>query len=64
MENGKRKIVEMNNAFPGADFSYDAPDILFRPLTFRYIHNYDAKHLQMGVDFLSKNSAGFLFEDM
>ena len=58
------RFVEIGNAFPGAEFSYDASDILFRRLTLMGIHNYDTKHLQMGIDFLSMNPGGFPFEDI
>ncbi len=47
------RYVLVGTVFTGADYSYDAGDMVFRMLTVKGIHNYDAKHLQMGVDFLS-----------
>jgi putative phosphonate catabolism associated alcohol dehydrogenase len=50
--------------FNGADFSYDAGDIVFRMLNVMGVHNYDAKHLQMGVDFLSQTCEEFPFKEI
>ncbi len=50
--------------FNGADFTYDAGDIVFRMLNLMGVHNYDAKHLQMGVDFLSKTCETFPFKSI
>ncbi len=55
------RFVEIGNSFPNANFSYDACDIVWRRLTIRGIHNYDAKHLQMGVDLLSMARDEFPF---
>jgi len=58
------RYVEMGNSSPGADFTYDACDIVWRRLTFKGIHNYDARHLQMGVDLLVINHDVFPFKDL
>jgi Zn-dependent alcohol dehydrogenase len=54
----------MGNSSPGADFTYDACDIVWRRLTFKGIHNCDARHLQMGVDLLVINHDVFPFKDL
>lgn len=58
------RYVEIGNSFPNANFTYDACDIVWRRLTLKGIHNYDAKHLQMGVDFLEKTHDIFPFKDI
>jgi alcohol dehydrogenase len=50
--------------FKGADFDYDAGDIVLRMLNVMGVHNYDTKHLQMGVDFLSKTCGEFPFKSL
>jgi len=63
LRTGGRYAV-MGNAYPGSHFSYDASDILFRRLTIKGIHNYDTKHLQMGIDFLAMTHGVFPFKDI
>lgn len=58
------RLIEIGSAFAGANFSYDASDILFRRLTLKGLHNYDAKHLQMGIDFLAARQADFPFDEI
>ena len=58
------RFVEIGNSSPGAAFNYDACDIVWRRLTLKGVHNYDAKHLQMAVDFLSMTRELFPFEDI
>ncbi len=58
------RYVLVGIVFNGADFSYDAGDIVFRMLNVMGVHNYDAKHLQMGVDFLSKTCREFPFKSI
>ena len=58
------RYVEIGNSYPGADFSYDACDIVWRRLTLKGIHNYDARHLQMGVDLLAATHHRFPFKDI
>ena len=58
------RYVEIGNSSPGADFTYDACDIVWRRLTLKGIHNYDARHLQMGVDFLAMSRDRFPFKDL
>jgi putative phosphonate catabolism associated alcohol dehydrogenase len=58
------RYVEIGNSYPGADFSYDACDIVWRRLTLKGIHNYDARHLQMGVDLLAMTHHRFPFKDI
>jgi alcohol dehydrogenase len=58
------RYVEIGNSFPGANFTYDACDIVWRRLTIRGIHNYDARHLQMGVDLLAMTRDVFPFKDI
>jgi threonine 3-dehydrogenase len=56
--------VEIGTSFPDALFSYDACDIVWRRLTLTGVHNYDAKHLQMGVDMLSQTHNLYPFKDI
>ena len=56
------RYVEIGNSFPDAKFTYDACDIVWRRLTIKGIHNYDAKHLQMGVDLLAVTHEAFPFK--
>ena len=58
------RYVEIGNSAPGAEFTYDACDIVWRRLTLKGIHNYDARHLQMGVDLLAMNRDVFPFKDL
>ncbi|MEE9118470.1 MAG: zinc-binding dehydrogenase [Calditrichia bacterium] len=58
------RFVEIGNSFPGATFTYDACDIVWRRLTLKGIHNYDTRHLQAGIDFLSMTSNIFPFNKM
>ena len=58
------RYIEIGNSFPNANFSYDACDIVWRRLTLKGVHNYDAKHLQMGVDFLAASRDVFPFRDL
>jgi alcohol dehydrogenase len=58
------RFVEVGTVSPGATFSYDACDIVRRQLTVKGIHNYDTKHLQMAVDFLSMTRNQFPFIDI
>jgi alcohol dehydrogenase len=48
------RYVITGTVFPGADFTCDASKIVFRMLTLKGVHNYDTRHLQMGIDLLSK----------
>jgi len=56
--------VEVGNSAPGANFTYDACDIVWRRLTLKGIHNYDARHLQAGVDLLAMTREKFPFKDI
>jgi threonine dehydrogenase-like Zn-dependent dehydrogenase len=58
------QYVEHGNAFPGAIFSYDASDIVFRYLTIKGVHNYDTKHLEWSIGFLQRTQNIFPFKDM
>ena len=58
------RFVEIGNSSPGATFTYDACDIVWRRLTIKGLHNYDAKHLQMGVDFLEMTRDVFPFNEI
>jgi putative phosphonate catabolism associated alcohol dehydrogenase len=58
------RYVEIGNSYPGASFTYDACDIVWRRLTIKGIHNYDAKHLQMAVDLLEATHQTFPFKDI
>jgi putative phosphonate catabolism associated alcohol dehydrogenase len=58
------RYVEHGNAFPGATFTYDASDIVFRWLTIKGVHNYDAKHLQWGVNFLHQTKEVYPFHEL
>lgn len=58
------RFVEIGNSFPGANFTYDACDIIWRRLTLKGIHNYDTLHLQAGIDFLMLAQEMFPFDKM
>jgi alcohol dehydrogenase len=58
------RYVEIGNSAPGANFTYDACDIVWRRLTLKGIHNYDARHLQAGVDLLAMTREKFPFKDI
>ena len=61
LRKGGRYIVQ-GNVSPGAVFSYDACDIVFRWLTIKGVHNYDTRHLEWGVDFLNRYQNRFPFD--
>ena len=54
--------MEIGSSAPGADFTYDACDIVWRRLILKGIHNYDARHLQAGVDLLAMTRDIFPFK--
>ena len=56
------QYIEIGNVFPGANFTYDASDIIFRWLTIKGVHNYDTKHLEWGIDFLQRYQSIFPFK--
>jgi threonine dehydrogenase-like Zn-dependent dehydrogenase len=56
--------IEIGCSFPDADFVLDASDIVWNRLTIKGIHNYDAKHLQMAVDFIEMTRQVFPFSDI
>jgi putative phosphonate catabolism associated alcohol dehydrogenase len=58
------RLVEIGNSAPGAHFTYDACDIVWRRLTLKGIHNYDAVHLQSAVDLLAATHETFPFKDI
>jgi len=58
------RYVEHGNTFPGANFTYDVSDIIFRCLTIRGVHNYDTRHLQWGIDFLEQTKETFPFNKL
>ena len=58
------RYVEIGNSAPGANFTYDACDIVWRRLTLKGIHNYDTRHLQAAVDFLAATHERFPFKDI
>jgi putative phosphonate catabolism associated alcohol dehydrogenase len=58
------RYVEIGNSAPGANFTYDACDIVWRRLTLKGIHNYDARHLQAAVDLLAMTREKFPFKDI
>lgn len=58
------RYVEHGNTYPGANFTYDVSDIIFRCLTIRGVHNYDTRHLQWGVDFLKQTKGAFPFNKL
>lgn len=55
------RYVLHGNVVPGAEFSYDAADIVFRWLTIRGVHNYDTRHLRKAVQFLQSTQDAFPF---
>jgi len=56
------RYMEIGCSFPNATITYDVSDIVWRRLTLKGIHNYDTKHLQMAVDFLSSTHHQFPFK--
>lgn len=58
------RYVEVGSAFAGANFTCDASELIFRRLTIKGIHNYDTRHLQMGIDLLSMTNEIFPFKDI
>jgi alcohol dehydrogenase len=58
------RLIEIGNSFPNAHFSYDACDIVWRRLTITGVHNYDTRHLQMGIDFIAATGNQFAFEKL
>jgi alcohol dehydrogenase len=58
------RMVLHGTAFAGSHFGYDGADIIFRWLQIHGVHNYDTKHLQMGVDFLSQTKHKFPFHKL
>lgn len=58
------RFVEHGTSFPGANFTYDACDIVWRWLTIYGVHNYDTKHLQWGINFLAKTRQIFPFHKL
>jgi putative phosphonate catabolism associated alcohol dehydrogenase len=58
------RYIEHGNAFPGAYVTIDFSDVMFRCLTIRGVHNYDTRHLQWGIDFLTQTKGVFPFEKL
>jgi putative phosphonate catabolism associated alcohol dehydrogenase len=58
------RMALCGTSFAGARFTYDASDIIWRWLQLRGIHNYDAKHLQLAIDFLSRSNHRFPFHKL
>jgi Zn-dependent alcohol dehydrogenase len=58
------RLIEIGNSFPDARFSYDACDLVWRRLTLCGVHNYDTRHLQMGIDFLAAANVQFPFDKL
>lgn len=58
------RYVGVGTVFSGANFTIDASDIVFRMLTIKGIHNYDTRHLQMSIDFLTQSNAKFPFHSI
>jgi len=58
------RYVEVGCVFHGADFSYDASDLVFRRLTLKGVHNYDAKHLKAGLALLAERKNDFPFSEI
>ncbi len=58
------RFIEIGNSFPDARFSYHACDFVWRRLTLTGVHNYDTRHLQMGVDFIAATREQFAFDKL
>jgi Zn-dependent alcohol dehydrogenase len=58
------RLIEIGNSFPNARFSCDACDFVWRRLTLTGVHNYDTRHLQMGIDFIAATRDQFAFEKL
>jgi Zn-dependent alcohol dehydrogenase len=58
------RLIEIGNSFPDACFSYDACDLVWRRLTLTGLHNYDTRHLRMGIDFLAAAMDRFPFDKL
>jgi Zn-dependent alcohol dehydrogenase len=58
------RLIEIGNSFPNAHFNYDACDLVWRRLTLTGVHNYDSRHLQIGIDFLAATNDQFPFDKL
>ncbi|MEN8245428.1 MAG: hypothetical protein ABFS43_11080 [Thermodesulfobacteriota bacterium] len=58
------RYVGVGTVFQGANFTLDASDLVFRMLTVKGVHNYDTRHLQMGIDLLSRIHDKYPFHDI
>ena len=55
------RLIAHGTTFPGATCTLDASELVFRWLSLRGVHNYDARHLRRGVDFLAQAKDRFPF---
>ncbi|WP_145246004.1 zinc-binding dehydrogenase [Aeoliella mucimassa] len=58
------RFVELGCSFPEATTSLDLSTILWNLLTIRGVHNYDFRHLQQAVDFVSQTIDRFPFDEL
>ncbi len=58
------RLIEIGNAFAGANFEFDASEIIFKWLTIKGVHNYDTVHLQKGINFLQATRNRFPFAEI
>jgi threonine dehydrogenase-like Zn-dependent dehydrogenase len=56
------RFIEHGTTYPGATCTLDASELVFRWLTLRGVHNYDARHLRRGLDFLTQTKGRFPFD--
>jgi alcohol dehydrogenase len=56
------RFIEHGTTYPGATCTLDASELVFRWLTLRGVHNYDARHLRHGLDFLAQTKGRFPFD--
>jgi putative phosphonate catabolism associated alcohol dehydrogenase len=58
------RYLELGSTYPNANVVLDMSRIVFRRLTLRGIHNYDARHLRAGVQFLAHAKGRFPFSTL
>ena len=54
----------MGCSFPDAAVTMNINEILWKRLTIKGVHNYDARHLQKGIQLLSQSRDQYPFQDI
>lgn len=58
------RLIEMGCSFPDAAVTLNLNEILWKRLTIKGVHNYDARHLQKGIQLLSQSRGRYPFQDI